>query len=294
MHKVKSFFKFLIHSNIFISIAAVCFTMANALLLYIEVNHILLLLVHIFFSTWFIYQFSRLLYQQKMNEKNTEDDIYYYQIKHQKVTKITTVLSLIISGITFLFLKFPTQVAIVFSGFLSVVYALPLDKIGIKKRLRDIPFVKIFLIAITWTITAVLLPILETNAYPDLFVRRVVLLFSIQFIYLLFITLPFDINDIERDIANQTKTIATTLGARKSQMLCVVLFLIDSYLLYIFRVSTEIHIFFNLLLISLIAISVYSSHKISKTWIMFFYDGSMIAYFIGIFVLMTLETRAYL
>lgn len=265
--------------------------MANALLLYIEVDKLFILLAHIFFSTWFIYQLSRVLYQNKMNEKDTKDEIYYYQIKHKKLTNISLLVSLIISGITFLFLESKTQIAIILSGFLSVVYALPLDKIGIKKRLRDIPFIKIFLIALTWTITCVLLPILETNFYPDLFVRRVILLFSIQFIYLLFITLPFDINDIERDIANQTKTIATTLGARKSQILCFVLFLIDSYLLYIFRVSFIIHTFFNVLLLSLIAISVFSSHKISKTKIMFFYDGSMIAYFIGIWILMTLQTK---
>ena len=283
---MRVFIKFLIHSNLFISIAAVCFTIANAMLLFIEVDKICILLIHIFFSTWFVYQLSRVLYQKKMSEKNTKDEIYYYQVEHQKLTNISLVVSLVISGITFFFLKFQTQIAIVFSGFLSVVYALPLDKIGIRKRLRDIPFIKIFLIALTWTITAVLLPILESNVYPDLFVRRIVLLFSIQFIYLLFITLPFDINDIERDIATQTKTIATTLGARKSQMLCFLLFLLDSYLLYIFRVSIVVHIFFNILLLSLIAISVFSSHKISKTRIMFFYDGSMIAYFIGIWILM--------
>jgi 4-hydroxybenzoate polyprenyltransferase len=108
------------------------------------------------------------------------------------------------------------------------------------------------------------------------------LLFAIQFLYLLFITLPFDINDIERDTLNQTQTIPAVFGIRNSRLLCVGWCIADIVLLCFFQMPNTAFLFIAVLQLILAYITLFHAHQISKTRIMLFYDGSMIAYFIGV------------
>lgn len=83
-------------------------------------------------------------------------------------------------------------------------------------RLRDLPFVKIFLIALAWSWITVALPAVEAGlsyAWP----AHLMVLERAAFIFA--ITLPFDIRDMKIDAYNGVKTLPSALGARASQRL---------------------------------------------------------------------------
>lgn len=106
-----------------------------------------------------------------------------------------------------------------FLGALSLVYPIPLPfknkTNGLNYRLRDIPFIKIFLISLTWATGSCcyFAPALQVgHSFPYH-------LFLLQFIFIFFITIPFDINDIEIDNAVGVKTIPILLGIKKALIL---------------------------------------------------------------------------
>ena len=65
--------KILIETNLFIAIAAVCFMLANAMLLNISITDLKFLSLQIFFSTWFVYQISRWIYYKIGEYTNKEE-----------------------------------------------------------------------------------------------------------------------------------------------------------------------------------------------------------------------------
>jgi len=94
-------------------------------------------------------------------------------------------------------------------GIISIGYTIPFLS---GKRLRDLNFLKIFLIAIVWSYVACLPVIVEIGwtalVIPFLFEK---------FFFLMAITLPFDIRDIKID--KGLKTIPKLIGTSKSYAL---------------------------------------------------------------------------
>ncbi len=85
-------------------------------------------------------------------------------------------------------------------------------------RLRQIPFLKIFLVSITWSATTVLLPVIHHGMSLDAHVWMV--LFE-RALFVFAITIPFDIRDMMVDKRQGLKTIPLFIGERKSRMISV-------------------------------------------------------------------------
>jgi 4-hydroxybenzoate polyprenyltransferase len=97
---------------------------------------------------------------------------------------------------------------------LSAAYVLPV--FGKGKRLRDVHYIKIFMIAVAWSWLTVVVPAVDMELFRNvpmafLFLERVSFIFAI--------TLPFDIRDLEIDRANGVKTLPAILGITKSKRL---------------------------------------------------------------------------
>lgn len=87
----------------------------------------------------------------------------------------------------------------------SVLYVLPLSGNG--TRVRDLPYIKIFLIAVIWSWVAVVIPLhqeLGSNRFFILFVEKCFFIFAI--------TIPFDIRDRNIDESTGLKTLITSFG----------------------------------------------------------------------------------
>ena len=292
------FLKILIETNLFIAIAAVCFMWANMSFLDIYMENFWYLSAQIFFSTWFVYQISRWIYYKKGEYANKEELVVQWFEKYPTLNKITIYGSGILAIFFTIFLQPQTILILCIIGIVSVLYPIPiLIPFGIKTRLRDFPFVKIFLIAFVWSATSVILPYTESLSQNGLLSSRIVLLmFLVQFIYILFITLPFDINDAKVDQSSGIKTIASVFGVKTSKIICLILGIIYSIaILFLFMLVNWNHlpnkylsdvtiVSIWLLLILLQILTFLKSDKVEKWWIKIIYDGSMILYFLIIFV----------
>lgn len=101
---------------------------------------------------------------------------------------------------------------------LSASYVLPV--FGKGRRLRDIHYVKIFLIAMAWAWLTVIVPAVEMGLYRNI---PLMMLFGERLFFVFAITLPFDIRDLNIDRANGVKTLPAMLGVRKTKQLAYVL-----------------------------------------------------------------------
>jgi hypothetical protein len=209
----------LLYSNLFIALCAVAMTLQTLFLLQQEWKTGLALLGLVFFSTWFIYALHRLVSWRKLNARL---DIPRFQIigNYQSHIKIYAGFAALMATICFFYLKPRTQGALILPALLSLGYVLPF--IGKHQlRLRDLPFIKIFLIAGVWSYVTVLLPLLETGIILQMdalysITRLIIPLFLERALFIFIITLPFDLRDWKLDQHHAVKTVPTVLGPQRT------------------------------------------------------------------------------
>ncbi len=164
----------------------------------------------IFCSTLFLYAIHRIIGIRKVRE----------YLDQERFSVISTYRSHIIfygaiAGVGslyfFLQLEWSLQVFIVLPALISVGYAVPL--LGGKTRLRDLHFLKIFLIAIVWAWVTVLLPAVQEDQLGQWATWAMSLERSL---FIFAITLPFDIRDLKVDKRSNVKTIPHFLGVKGS------------------------------------------------------------------------------
>ncbi len=155
----------------------------------------------VFFGTLAIYNFSRI---QSLNT--------LFQFKPKNKTQIfLTVIGLIGTFVCVIIRGFELKSFLYLGvlGFVSFCYNLPFSNLG----LRAIPFLKLFLIAFVWAGSSIGLLLV---VHHDLFAYK--LLFLSVFIFVVGITIPFDIRDTDFD-EKELKTIPQVIGIRNSKWL---------------------------------------------------------------------------
>ncbi|MFD1769707.1 hypothetical protein [Sphingobacterium suaedae] len=110
-------------------------------------------------------------------------------------------------------------------GGLSMAYSFPIFPYrGKMVGLRQLPGMKIFHIALVWTLSSVCLPAFQLHLDGlEIDHHRLLFLFLLKFVFLIICTLPFDIRDIQQDSYYHLKTIPSMLGAEKAINLCYLL-----------------------------------------------------------------------
>jgi 4-hydroxybenzoate polyprenyltransferase len=165
-------------------------------------------------------------------------------------------------------------------GFISFFYAYEIKLKGKKKsNLRDIPGIKIFLIAIVWGLSCCILPYIQNDVWNSQIIWPITTAFSL---YILAICIPFDIRDIELD-EKRKKTIPQLIGVQGSKILAI-LITISSYFTLImnldfFSIGLLIGYILTIILIAL------SSKEKNELFFSFIMDGLLVvmpilAYFI--------------
>ncbi|MCB9033214.1 MAG: hypothetical protein H6553_05205 [Chitinophagales bacterium] len=282
----------LIQTNLFIAIAAVCFLLSNAYLLELPINHLKEVILLVFSSTWLVYQFSRWFYFKKDAYTHKNDSVFHYMEKYPIINNILLIVAAILVFISVFFIHKNVLYFLFIVGCISFLYPIPIIKYQSKWiKLREIPFIKLFLIAGVWSVACIILPIVELNIWQD-FPTRNVLLFITQFVFILFITLPFDMNDFPYDKAVGVKTIPTVFGIKTSQMILLILWLIQLVLWILFFSTfssiTIQHITIGIAYMLLNTfLLVYTKKKITtinKEQVKYIYDGSMIVQFLITFL----------
>jgi 4-hydroxybenzoate polyprenyltransferase len=229
------FIDFLIFSNIFIALGAVAQGLVTYHLLNIQPVHSIL--AFLFFATLTIYNFS-ILIQSPKNALESPSKRVRWIFSHYRLNISITLISIISLIPLFFLISFNSKILLVFLGIISFGYSLPLFTIDKKKfGLRNIPGLKLFLIALVWSISTVVLPILEINEshLAEISIEDLVLLALKRFIFIAAITVPFDIRDLYQDKIYNLKTIPTLFGERKAYRFCQFLLLSYIILLIVFN-----------------------------------------------------------
>ncbi len=148
-------------------------------------------------------------------------------------------------------------------GILSMLYVLPVFKNG--KRLRDINYVKIFIISLVWAGLTVLLPSVQSSGIG--FDLLMIGLFLERFLFIFAITLPFDIRDLDVDRMTGVRTIAANIGERPTYylsasllILCSTLVLYLHFLEMLDSTILSIHLICNLITIIIIGLALRKKH----------------------------------
>ncbi len=106
------------------------------------------------------------------------------------------------------------------AGFFSLLYVLPVLPFGGNwTRLRDLPFVKTFIISAVWSVITVV-PASKEALLLEHISPAVLWLMAERFIFLTAISIPFDLRDLTIDARNNVKTFAASWGFHKTRFIC--------------------------------------------------------------------------
>lgn len=172
-----------------------------------------------FFSTFTVYNGQRLF---KITEAKT--NWMYWVRDNKKPITVATIVSALAALAVFLRIVWGhmnEEVAVIIgaSGLISAFYVVRIKG----KNLREVPFIKIHLISLTWVLILVLFPFLQLrNSNPNWGV--VFLICLAHYCYVLAITIPFDIRDLKYDKSFQ-RTIPQLFGVRTAKLVSVGLLL---------------------------------------------------------------------
>lgn len=151
-------------------------------------------------------------------------------------------------------------------------------------NLRNIPFIKIYLIAMVWVISCLVFPIFYENIVLQSHHFAIFIAFTF---YLIGITIPFDIRDIKYD-SQDLKTIPQLIGIAKAKATSVVLLFLASgiiaYLISLNQIKTEL----GILSISLFILSIFLTLQCNEARKRHYYtgylDGTMVLFFLSYFL----------
>ena len=110
------------------------------------------------------------------------------------------------------------------SGVISLFYVFKIRG----RNLREVPFLKIHLISFSWVAILIVFPLINENEYSNFLPLCIA-----HYLYVLAVTIPFDIRDLKFDMPHQ-KTIPQMIGVAASKALSVWLLLIFGWVMIYF------------------------------------------------------------
>ncbi len=235
-----SFIKSIIYSNLLVSLCVAAYTHLTYITYNLPSNNQLIILVMVFCFTYLTYNGQR-IFRLKKYKKIGER--LQWVVNHQTALRITSITFGLIGFVCLFFIHPISWWLIIPMGFLSMFYVIPIP--FIKKGLRNIHYLKVFIIALVWALIIIGLPFID--GMKTIVLDTTSALAFIQcFVFILAITLPFDVRDIDFDKADELKTIPQLIGI-KGTILFAELLLISSTLIYYYN-NVRAHYFLALLI----------------------------------------------
>lgn len=238
MVTLSKIFDILVYSNIYISLGAASLTYTLFKVIEASINYILLVP---FFIMFLIYTFN--------NKTDTKEDSISnskkseFNMKYNKYFLAFAlsgyVLSVIFGFTTSIWGGIAVLVPLII-GFLYSKKYIP-SKSG-KMRLKDILFLKNFVVALTWAYTTTILPVILLSLPIT---QEIIFFGMIIFFLLLSNTIFFDIKDIYGDSKNGIQTIPITYGRIVTIKILVFL---NSLLAYFALIAYRMQLFRSLLI----------------------------------------------
>jgi len=210
---IKNIFRFLIFSNLFVACCILSLFLSSEILLESKNYN---LAVFVFFATIFTYNFQRIVRIKKGIQHTRKSWLENYK----KTIMYLIFFSSCVSFYYFFSFNYTTQLTIILCAIISLLYPF---------GLRQVPFLKIFIISIIWTTSTFLILVFENNI---VFSNTMLFHFLTRLFFVFSITIPFDIRDLQFD-NYRLKTIPIFFGEIKARIIAVI-FLIFSELMCVY------------------------------------------------------------
>lgn len=253
MNKLINIWRFIIFSNLLIAFAAASQSILTYYILQIPVN--LPIVVFEWSATLLLYNLSMWLSMPKVIGDSPYLRTKWF-FKNKLFFWILSFVSALMLGYSLLQIHMYSFALLILIGFLSLGYALPIIKLkGRMIALRQVVGIKLFLIAFVWSLSVVGMPVFEylSTGAGELMWSKVILWASLVYLFILGVTLPFDIRDIKQDKHYNLQTIPVIIGQKHAQNLCYALIILHSILLVFVTVNFNIEIY-GLILLDIIVL----------------------------------------
>jgi hypothetical protein len=161
----------------------------------------------------------------------------------------------------------------------TIFYSIPIYRT--QTNLRGVTTLKLFLIAFTWAGVTVLIPLLQQEIS---FEQEVWIIFLQRFLFILAITIPFDLRDLNYDRI-ELKTLPQIIGTKKSKIVGIVAIIIFFNLEFLSKNCTKKSLFLTGIISMVTIISLYfSSENQSKYYSSFWVEGIPVLWFLLLFL----------
>lgn len=230
----------------------------------------------IFFATLFEYNIHRFM-TALTNPRALDSPKHRWVKEHLK--GFYALVGLSVGGFitAILFAKIKVLLTLAPIGLITIFYSLPIfKKDKIIFRLREIPILKIFLIAFVWSASTILLPIIQSGlSFGNL---NVTCMLTERFIFVFAITLPFDIRDMAADTEAGLTTIPLIIGERKALIISYISLAVFMILVFFHYGVSDFSFVLPPLLISAISTMIFINNRRLKNVPYYHYgvlDGTM-------------------
>jgi 4-hydroxybenzoate polyprenyltransferase len=281
MYVVRKFTEAIIYSNVFIGLCAVALSLTNQLA--IEGNvHFDKSLGFVFFSTMFTYGYLKFKNAGTIGTHTVHSG---WAEKHPQLSRNVILISLIATIFYFAQLDGRVELMVAglavftaFYGFVNIPFTNP------KKKLRDFGLLKTLFVAIVWSVSTVIVPL------GDVAVDRDMMLFLLvrRFLFVLALTIPFEIKDIAGDTRDNLKTLPLTIGVANTKLVAQgILFglmMILAIQYFFFDLSLSHMLAVNLSLLVAVFCIQYLKEETKEWYYYVVLDGMMILQFILVYV----------
>ncbi len=282
---IRKLLDLLLFSNVFVACCAMAQGGLTYLVLALPMDYTVLVILGC--ATLALYNFSMILAKPRRPECSPYRRVRWI-FRHERSLWAWTGVALAVSLLLGLQLHGPSLLLLGVMGAMGLAYNLPFIRIGGIGRLtglRQITGIKLFYIGLVWAMSSVLFPVAE--AYHDGFVvnwAQVTQLMAWVFLFVVAITIPFDIRDIYQDRHYGLKTIPVILGERNALVLCgllltghIVWVWVSDYAVWI-RVALAVVSLFSLLVI------LFPPMKRNEYYYFLLLDGMMILQFLAVYL----------
>lgn len=176
-------------------------------------------------------------------------------------------------------LKLKTLLLFIPFGVLTLLYAVPFLG-GLTKNLRNIPTIKIFVIGLVWAAVTVLLPVFDSEIQID---TKVILAFIQRLLFVVVLTLPFDIRDFRFD-KKHLQTIPQLIGVERTKKLGFVLLALTLVIEFFITPNSNFKSVFVIIFVVLLVFLQRASVKQKKYYASFWVEAIPIFWWILLLV----------
>ncbi len=222
MEVLKRILNFYINSSIHVALAVYALTWVTLIQFGLDYDENVLYFV--FFATITGYNFIKYFGVAKFHHRSLAVWL--------KVIQVFSFIAFIAMSYYALQLEMKTLLFLSIFGLITFLYAMPLIPMRYfrdsQKNLREIGGLKVYVIALVWTFTTVILPLIdnEINLNTD-----VVITCAQRFVFVIVLMLPFEMRDLNYD-SLKLATIPQRIGIKKTKIIGVLLLMVFFVLEY--------------------------------------------------------------